>query len=150
MSDDIQAQTHQSLLNVEAILNEMGLATRHITKTTVFMTDLSEFDKMNEIYATFFSEPYPARSCVQVAALPKGAKIEIEALVIDTLAYEQQMQQGCQGGCGSHGHDGCGDDCNCESHDNQGCGDDCKCGSHEHSDESKCCSGDDCGCENKK
>ena len=156
MADDIQAQTHQSLTNVEAILSEMDLETRHITKTTVYMTDLSEFTKMNEIYATFFSEPYPARSCVQVAALPMGAKIEIEALAIDTLVYEKQMQQGCQGGCGgSHDHEGCGGDCDCSS-DDEGCG----CGSHEHegccSDNSEsegCCKdnseNESCGCDGK-
>ena len=135
MANDIQAQTHQSLSNIEAVLSEMDLATRHITKTTVFMTDLNDFDKMNEIYETFFDQPYPARSCVQVAALPKGAKIEIEALAIDTLVYEKQMQQGCQGGCGSHGKDECG--CNGEEK-GEGC-----CGGHE--DGEGCCGGHEDG-----
>ena len=81
----IQEQTHQVLKNIEALLAEMNLEMRHIVKTTVFMTDLGEFNAMNEIYATYFDRPYPARSTVQVGALPKGAKVEIECLVIDTL-----------------------------------------------------------------
>ncbi len=101
----IQEQTHQVLKNIEALLAEMNLEMRHIVKTTVFMTDLGEFNAMNEIYATYFDRPYPARSTVQVGALPKGAKVEIECLVIDTLVYERQMQGGC-GGCGG----GCSSD----------------------------------------
>lgn len=129
---DIQEQTYQVLKNMEAVLAEMNLETRHIVKTTVFMTDLSEFSAMNEIYATYFADPYPARSTVQVCALPKGAKIEIEALVIDTLVYEQQVsnQSGCgcgDGGCGEEGC-GCGDDsCGCgeEGCGEEGCTDGC-------------------------
>ncbi len=119
VEDDIQAQTDQVFRNMEAVLAEMGLSTRHIVKTTVFMTDLNEFAQMNEIYGTYFEEPYPARSTVQVAKLPLGAKVEIEALAIDTLAYEQQAQ-GC--GCGSEG--GCNSDegCGCGSDDDsEGC-----------------------------
>ena len=77
------------------LLKAQNLELRHVVKTTVFMTDLSEFARFNEIYAQYFSQPYPARSCVQVAALPKGAKVEIEALVIDTLVYEAQMKNSC-------------------------------------------------------
>lgn len=129
----IQEQTYQVLKNLEAILAEMNLEMRHIVKTTVFMTDLADFDAMNEIYATYFAHPYPARSTVQVCALPKGAKIEIEAVVIDTLLYEQQLQAQ-QGGCGC-GEEGCGDD-SC------GCGDDsCGCGDGELG-----CGDDSCGC----
>ena len=111
VEDNIKVQTRQSLGNLKALLNEVGLDTRHIVKTTVFMTDLSEFNDMNEVYALFFDEPYPARSCVQVAALPKGAKIEIEALVIDTLKYEKQSGgcSSCEGGCceGDEDCEGC-------------------------------------------
>ncbi len=122
----IQEQTAQVLKNIEAVLAEMNLECRHILKTTVFMTDLAEFDEMNKIYASCFSEPYPARSTVQVAALPKGVKVEIECIVIDTLVYEQQMaaQQegcnGCGGGCGNDSSDsGCcsngnSDSCGCQ------------------------------------
>ena len=88
MEADIEHQTRQCLKNLEAILNESGLNLSHVLKTTVFMTDLSEFTKMNEVYAEYFAEPYPTRSTVQVGALPKGAKIEIEAYAIDTVALE--------------------------------------------------------------
>ena len=92
---------------------EMNLELRHVVKTTVFMSDLNEFNEFNEAYAEAFTAPYPARSCVQVAALPKGAKVEIECLVIDTLIYEQQMAaSSCGGGCGGCGSEGgCGSDC---------------------------------------
>ena len=108
----IVEQTHQVLKNIEALLAEQGLEMRHIVKTTVFMTDLSEFSAMNDIYATYFDRPYPARSTVQVGALPKGSKVEIECLVIDTLAYERQMGGcgGCHGGCSDEGGC-CGSDC---------------------------------------
>lgn len=105
----IVEQTHQVLRNMEALLSEMNLEMRHVVKTTVFMTDLSEFAAMNEIYATYFTNPFPARSTVQVGALPKGAKVEIECLVIDTLVYERQMQGGCNGGCGG----GCSEEGGC-------------------------------------
>ena len=85
----IGQQTHQVMQNILAILEEMGLETRHIVKTTVFLQNMGDFQAMNEVYASYFDEPYPARSCVQVAALPKGAMVEIECLVIDTLKYEQ-------------------------------------------------------------
>ncbi|MDI9517806.1 MAG: RidA family protein [Erysipelotrichaceae bacterium] len=101
VEDEIRAQTKMSLSNLKAILNEVSLDTRHIVKTTVYMTDLSEFNAMNEEYAKFFNEPYPARSAVQVAALPKGAKVEIEAFVIDTLKYEKAANgcYECDGDC---------------------------------------------------
>lgn len=99
VSDDIREQTIRSLSNLKALLMEQGLEMRHILKTTVYMTDLAEFGAMNEEYAKFFEAPYPARSCVQVVALPKGAKVEIEALVVDTLAYESQTS--CNSNCDS-------------------------------------------------
>ncbi len=108
VEDDIKVQTRQSLSNLKSILNEVGCDTRHIMKTTVFMSDLKEFDAMNEVYAQFFEEPYPSRSCVQVAALPKGAKVEIEALVIDTVKYEKSASgcSNCSGEC-CEGDDDC-------------------------------------------
>lgn len=99
---DIGKQTHQVMQNIITILDEMGLETRHVVKTTVFLTDMGNFAAMNEVYAQYFDDPYPARSCVQVGALPKGAEVEIECLVIDTLRYEQQScSQNCSGcqGC---------------------------------------------------
>ena len=101
----IEEQTHQVMKNIKVVLEEMGLDYRHIVKTTIFMSDLSEFDRLNEVYGSYLEEPYPARSCVQIARLPKDVKVEIECIVIDTLVYEQQMaaQQGgcssCGGGC---------------------------------------------------
>lgn len=107
VDEDIRTQTRQSLENMRAVLMEMGLDMRHIVKTTVFMADLEQFDAMNEIYGSYFIRPYPARSCVQVAKLPKGALVEIEALAIDTLKYEKAVTgQSCSGCCSSSEDDG--------------------------------------------
>lgn len=80
--DDITAQTRQSLLNVQAILTEAGMSMADVTKTTVLLADIADFAAMNEVYSTFFSAPYPARAAFQVAALPKGARVEIEAVAV--------------------------------------------------------------------
>lgn len=79
-SNDIIAQTHQALSNVRGVLNATKLDFNDVVKTTVFLTDLNDFACVNNIYSQYFASPYPARSCVQVAALPKGAKIEIEVV----------------------------------------------------------------------
>jgi len=76
----IKEQTHQSLTNVKAILEEVGLSMSHVVKTTVFMADMNDFADMNAVYAEFFTEPYPARSAVAVKTLPKGALVEIEVV----------------------------------------------------------------------
>ena len=76
----IKEQTRQSLANVKAILEEVGLSMSNVVKTTVFMADMNDFADMNSIYAEFFSEPYPARSAVAVKTLPKGALVEIEVI----------------------------------------------------------------------
>ncbi|MBP5257915.1 MAG: RidA family protein [Prevotella sp.] len=76
----IKEQTRQSLTNVQAILEEVGLTMGNVVKTTVFMADMNDFAEMNAIYAVFFSEPYPARSAVAVKTLPKGAVVEIEVV----------------------------------------------------------------------
>ena len=76
----IKEQTRQSLSNVKAILNEVGLDLNNVVKTTVFMADMNDFADMNAVYAEFFSEPYPARSAVAVKTLPKGALVEIEVV----------------------------------------------------------------------
>ncbi len=80
--DDIKKATAHSLDNVKAILESQGAAMENIIKTTVFLTDLSDFNDVNEVYGTYFTNEPPARSCVQVAALPKGAKVEIEAIAL--------------------------------------------------------------------
>lgn len=79
MADTIEEQTKQSLTNVKAILEEGGSSMEKVVHTTVFLQDLNDFTAMNEVYATFFTGILPTRSCVQVAKLPKGAKVEIEA-----------------------------------------------------------------------
>jgi 2-iminobutanoate/2-iminopropanoate deaminase len=83
VGSDIKTQTEQVLKNIEAILKAEGLSFDNVVKTTVFMVDLSEFAQMNEVYAKYFRPPYPARSTIQVAALPRGAKIEIEVVAHD-------------------------------------------------------------------
>ena len=76
----VREQTRQSLRNVQAILAEAGLALSNVVKTTVFLADMGDFAAMNEVYAQFFSEPFPARSAVAVKTLPKGALVEIECI----------------------------------------------------------------------
>lgn len=79
----IEEQTKQSLENVKAILKEAGATLDSVVKTTVFLTDLNDFVKMNEVYATYFDgEIKPARAAIEVARLPKDVKIEIEAIAI--------------------------------------------------------------------
>ena len=80
VSKDISEQTRRVLANISAILKAEGLSFENIVKTTIFLTDLADFQTVNEIYASYFKQAPPARSTVQVAALPKGARIEIEAI----------------------------------------------------------------------
>ena len=76
----VQEQTRQSLTNAKAILEAAGLSLSNVVKTTVFLADMGDFAAMNEIYAQFFGEPFPARSAVAVKTLPKGALVEIECI----------------------------------------------------------------------
>ena len=76
----IQEQTRQSLTNAKAILEAAGLSLANVVKTTVFLADMGDFAAMNEIYAQFFSEPFPARSAVAVKTLPKNALVEVECI----------------------------------------------------------------------
>ena len=80
LSGEIEQETERTLENISAILKADGLNLDNIVKTTVYLTDLRYFTRMNQIYEKYFSENKPARACVQVAALPKGAKVEIEAI----------------------------------------------------------------------
>ncbi len=82
MAETIEEQTAQSLNNVKNILAANGLTMANVIKTSVFLSDLNDFAAMNKVYETFFTAPYPTRSCVQVAAIPKGAKVEIECIAI--------------------------------------------------------------------
>lgn len=80
MADTVEEQAAQSLANIKAILAEAGLTMANVVKTVIFLADINDFAAVNQVYAEAFSEPYPARSCVQVAAIPKGAKLEIECI----------------------------------------------------------------------
>ena len=76
----VKEQTRQSLLNASAILQAAGLVLSDVVKTTVFLADMGDFAAMNEVYASFFTEPFPARSAVAVKTLPKGALVEVECI----------------------------------------------------------------------
>ena len=77
----IKEQTRQSLTNAKNILEAAGTDLGHVVKTTVFIKDMNDFAKINEVYAKYFTEPYPARSCVEVARLPKDVLLEVETIV---------------------------------------------------------------------
>lgn len=78
----ISEQTKQVLTNVSQVLAAAGTDMSNVVKTTVFLSDMADFAAMNEVYATFFAQPFPARSAVAVKALPKGALVEIEVLAV--------------------------------------------------------------------
>ena len=80
MPETIEEQTKQALENVKGILEASGTSMENVVKTTVFLTDLNDFTKMNEVYATFFEGEKPARSAIEISKLPKDAKIEIEVI----------------------------------------------------------------------
>ncbi len=113
-ADGVEGQAKQIMQNIANILAAKDLKMHHIVKTTIFLENVEDFGVVDKIYGEAFDAayPYPARSCVAVDKLPKGAKLEIECLVIDTLAYEKQMAGGCSG-CSSEG--------NCSDAENGGC-----------------------------
>ena len=78
--EDVEAQAHQSLTNLKNVLAAAGLGMENVVKTVVFLADLGDFAVVNKIYESYFKAPFPARSCVQVAALPKGGLVEIECI----------------------------------------------------------------------
>jgi len=80
VAGDIKAQTDRVLQNVKAILDDQGMTFANVVKSTVFLTSLSDFVPMNDVYARYFTENFPARSTVLVAGLPKGANVEIEII----------------------------------------------------------------------
>jgi 2-iminobutanoate/2-iminopropanoate deaminase len=82
MPDTITDQAHQSLKNLDAILKEAGLTLQNVVKTTMFLADMNEFAEANNVYMKYFTEGFPARSTVQVARLPKDARVEIEAVAV--------------------------------------------------------------------
>jgi 2-iminobutanoate/2-iminopropanoate deaminase len=77
---DISVQTRRVMDNLAAVLTSAGLSFAHVARTTIFLADMNDFAKVNEVYGTYFTEPYPARATVQVARLPKDARVEIDAI----------------------------------------------------------------------
>ena len=82
VSDEIEAQTHQCLKNIQAILTEAGYTLENVVKCGIFLADMKDFSAVNAVYGEYFSAHKPARACVQVARLPRDAKIEIEAIAV--------------------------------------------------------------------
>ena len=82
MPEGIEAQAHQALKNVKGLLESQGLTFANVIKTTVFLDNMDDFVTVNGIYAEYFEEPYPARSAVEVAKLPKGALLEVEVIAV--------------------------------------------------------------------
>ena len=80
--DDIVSQTHQAIKNVSEILKAAGCTLDNVVKTTVLLNDIADFAAMNEVYAQYFKEPFPARAAFQAAALPKGGLVEVEAVAV--------------------------------------------------------------------
>lgn len=79
---DVKEQTRQALTNASEVMKAAGIDLNHVVKTTVFLSDMNDFAAMNEVYATFFSAPFPARSAVAVKTLPKGALVEVECIAV--------------------------------------------------------------------
>ncbi|MFD1177391.1 RidA family protein [Paenibacillus puldeungensis] len=82
LAEGVEAQAAQSLRNVKAVLEAAGSGLDKVIKTTVFLKDMQDFAKVNEVYGSFFTEPYPARSAVEVARLPKDGLVEIEVIAV--------------------------------------------------------------------
>ena len=94
VGDDVEAQTEQALQNLAAVLEAAGTDLGHVVKTTVFLRYMKDYTAVNQIYAKYFGEATPARSAVAVAALPLGAKVEIEAVAILPEASETKSKKG--------------------------------------------------------
>lgn len=84
MPDSVQEQAVQSMRNVGAVLEKAGLSFADVVKTTVFLADIADFPAVNAVYASFFCEPFPARSCFAVKSLPSAAKVEIEVIAAES------------------------------------------------------------------
>ncbi|MFR2138661.1 MAG: RidA family protein [Clostridium sp.] len=82
VTGSVEAQAEQAISNLEALLAASGSSIEKVVKTVVFISNMDDFGKINEVYAKHFKEPYPARSCVQIARLPKDVAIEIEAVAV--------------------------------------------------------------------
>ncbi len=79
---DVATQARQVMENLKAVLEAAGAGMNHVVKTTIFLADLADFETVNKVYAEYFQEPYPARSTIQAGKLPKGARIEIDAIAL--------------------------------------------------------------------
>ena len=79
---DISVQARRVLDNLGAVLTSAGLSFAHVARTTIFLADMNDFAKVNEVYGSYFTEPFPARATVQVARLPKDARVEIDAIAV--------------------------------------------------------------------
>jgi len=90
----IEAQTKQVLENLKAVLTAAGADLSDVVKTTVYLKNVSDFSKMNEVYASFFQKPYPARATIEAARLPQDALIEV-----DCIAYVNRVESCCSGDC---------------------------------------------------
>ena len=77
---DVAAQTHRAMKNLAGVLKAAGLTFADVARTTIYLADMNDFAKVNEVYGSYFSEPYPARATVQVARLPRDARVEIDAI----------------------------------------------------------------------
>ena len=82
MEGDVAAQARQVMENLKAVLEAAGAGMNQVVRTTIFLADLADFDTVNRVYAEYFQEPYPARSTIQAGKLPKGARIEIDAIAL--------------------------------------------------------------------
>jgi len=82
VAGDTAAQAEQALRNLEAVCREAGTSLTKALRLTIYLIDMADFQTVNTVYATFFEAPYPARACVQVAGLPKGGRVEIDAVVV--------------------------------------------------------------------
>lgn len=82
ISENVKAETKQVMENIKAILTEAGLNFNHIVKTSIFLTDMQSFAQVNEVYGTYFTDQFPARETIQVAALPKNVNVEISVIAI--------------------------------------------------------------------
>jgi 2-iminobutanoate/2-iminopropanoate deaminase len=80
IAEDVDTQITQILSNIDGLLESQDLTRKNIVKTTIFLTDLGDFGKVNQAYEQYFEQPYPARSCVEVSALPKACNVEIEVI----------------------------------------------------------------------
>lgn len=95
VSDDVGIQTRKIIENIELVLKEVNMTLDDVVKTTVFVENLDDFKKINQIYAIYFSHPYPVRSCVEVSKLPQNAKIKIDCVAVEAMLDEEEDCAGC-------------------------------------------------------